>query len=115
MKKIFFPIIILLFFINLSAIDFNSSQLYKWGGKDKVMHCVGSTFLTYWNYNFSRDILGQSHSESLIISISFTTVLGFAKESSDKHLKTTGFSWHDIAYDLAGIGLGMIIINNTRR
>lgn len=114
MRKLLFSILLILIIAQLPAYETESTKLHKWTGKDKVMHFAGSAYLTYWNYNFNRDILSKSHSQSLRISVSFTTLLGFGKETSDKHLKSTGFSWYDIAYDIAGIGLGMIIINNTR-
>jgi len=81
---------------------------------DKVMHFTSSTFVTYWSYGFNRDIMENNHQESVIFSVSITGCLGFAKEISDKHVKKTFFSWKDIAFDLAGIAFGVIIIQNSR-
>jgi putative lipoprotein len=107
MKKILLFLIIFLLFSCLQAES-------RWLGKDKVMHLTGSVFLTYWNYGFSQDILENSNEESLYFSISFTALLGAGKEYNDKRSKFTGWSWPDMAYDLAGIALGMVLINNLR-
>ncbi len=107
MKKILLFLIIFLLFSCLQAES-------QWLGKDKVMHFTGSAFLTYWNYGFSQDILENSNEESLYFSISFTALLGTSKEYSDKRSKSTGWSWPDLVYDLAGIALGVVLINNLR-
>jgi len=86
----------------------------KWLGEDKVLHFTGSAFLTYWNYGINKDILEHSHKKSVYFAVSFTLALGTTKEYSDKKLKKTGFSWHDLAYDTAGILVGIVLINNLR-
>ncbi|OQX70569.1 MAG: hypothetical protein B6D62_04440 [Candidatus Cloacimonas sp. 4484_275] len=98
----------------LLALHFSISARTDWLGKDKVMHFAGSAFITYWNYGVSRDIMGNSKKESIYFSVSVTSILGFGKETSDKFLKKTKFSWKDIVYDIAGISAGLIIINNSR-
>ena len=107
MKKILLLLIFLLLFSYLQAED-------NWLGKDKIMHLTGSVFLTYWNYGFSRDIMENSKEKSLYFTISFTALLGAGKEYSDKKSNVTGWSWSDLTYDLAGIALGVILINNLR-
>lgn len=107
MKKL----IILIFLIFLvSTLTANNN----WTGKDKVLHFSGSAFLTYWNYGMCKDILGKSHKNSTYFAISLTLALGTTKEYSDKKLKDTGFSWPDLAYDTAGVVVGLILINNLR-
>jgi len=86
----------------------------KWTGKDKVLHFTGSAFLTYWNYGVSNDIMGNSHKNSKYYAVSISLALGATKEYSDKKLKTTGFSWYDLAYDTAGVIAGLVLINNLR-
>ncbi|MBW6516692.1 MAG: hypothetical protein K0B81_08795 [Candidatus Cloacimonetes bacterium] len=100
----------------LIAIFFTASLQARseWLGKDKAMHFMTSAFLTYWNYGFSNDILNQSENNSYLYSISLTTFLGFSKEFSDKHIKKTRWSWHDMAYNGAGIVFGIILIKNLR-
>ena len=103
--------IVILLLIFLCVYSFLSADNFL--GKDKVMHFTSSAFITCWNYGFSKDILSFSERKSMIISINFTGILGFGKEFSDKYIKKTKFSWKDITYDLAGIALGTVIINNS--
>ncbi len=107
MKKYSFIIIIILLAASLPAKS-------KWLGEDKVLHFTGSAFLTYWNYGINKDILDHSHKESIYFAVSFTLALGTAKEYSDKKLKKTDFSWQDLAYDTAGVIVGIVLINNLR-
>ena len=107
MKKYLFIIIIILLVVSLQAKS-------KWLGEDKVLHFTGSAFLTYWNYGMNKDILEYSSKKSVYFAVSFTLALGTAKEYSDKKLKKTGFSWHDLAYDTAGVIAGIVLINNLR-
>ncbi len=107
MKKYLFIVLIILLAVSLSAKS-------KWLGGDKVLHFTGSAFLTYWNYGMNRDILKQTHDKSVYFAVSFTLALGSVKEYSDKKLKDTGFSWHDLAYNTAGVIAGIVLINNLR-
>ncbi len=107
MKKYLFIIIAILLIASLQAKS-------KWLGEDKVMHFTGSAFLTYWNYGVSNDIMEFSSDKSVYFAVSFSLALGTVKEYSDKKLKKTGFSWHDLIYDTAGIITGIVLINNLR-
>ncbi len=108
-NKVFFLIILMLFFL-ASCLQARS----PWLGRDKAMHFLASAYLTYWNYGFSRDILNETEDKSLVVSISLTSFLGFSKELSDKHIKRTRFSWHDMAYNGAGILFGIFLIKNIQ-
>lgn len=90
------------------------TRLKKFSGKDKVLHFAFSAFITYASYHFNREVLSNSHPKSINLSICLTSSLGLTKEFSDKINKDTGFSWYDLSYDLAGIGLGLVMINNMR-
>ncbi len=107
MKKIIFLLIILFFVSALSAKS-------DWITKDKFMHFGASAFITYWNYGVSKDIINNSHKNSLYISVSFTTFLGATKETNDKLIKKTSWNWKDFIYDVAGISFGLVMINNLR-
>jgi len=107
MKKYLFIIIVTLMITSLQAKS-------KWFGEDKVLHFTGSAFLTYWNYGVNNDIMDLSSDKSIYFAVSFSLALGTAKEYSDKKLKKTGFSWHDLIYDTAGILTGIVLINNLR-
>jgi len=77
MKKLIIFLLILLFCSTISAKS-------NWFGKDKVMHLTGSAFITYWNYGVSRDIFHNPKKNSIVISVSLTSLLGIGKETSDK-------------------------------
>ena len=89
MKKIIVLFLILLFCSTISAKS-------NWLGKDKVMHLTGSAFITYWNYGVSHDIFRNPKNKSIVISVSLTSLLGIGKETSDKYLKKTKWSWQDL-------------------
>ncbi len=103
-------VIILIFICLLGSL----SAQNPWLGRDKVTHFAASTFLTCWNFGVSYDYGQQNRKDSLIFSVSLTTILGMGKEFSDKNILKTEWSWHDIVYNLAGIGAGLILINNMR-
>ncbi|HPR18253.1 MAG TPA: hypothetical protein PLD62_08400 [Candidatus Cloacimonadota bacterium] len=105
MKKIVIVLIFLGMIICLSAQS-------PWLGSDKVTHFTASAFLTYWNYGMSKDFGQQNARNSLIFSVNLTAFMGAGKEFSDKYILKSEWDWHDIAYDLAGICAGMILINN---
>ncbi|RLC54157.1 MAG: hypothetical protein DRH79_01490 [Candidatus Cloacimonadota bacterium] len=98
----------------LISISFLLDAKSPWLGKDKAAHFTYSAALTYWNYGVAKDILDNSKQNSLIISVNFTALMGMTKEYSDKTLGETYWSWHDLAYDFAGIACGIILINNLR-
>ena len=107
MKKV---IILIFFIIILSHIHAQN----PWLGKDKIAHYSIGAFLTYWSFGINKDILHNNQNNSLIISVSFTTLMGFGKEYSDKKIVKSDWSWHDIVYDFAGICTGLVLINNLR-
>ncbi|MCF7793435.1 MAG: hypothetical protein K9N09_06770 [Candidatus Cloacimonetes bacterium] len=104
-------ILLILIFIGLVI---NLPAQNPWLGKDKVTHFAASTFLTYWSYGLSKYFMENNRNSSFVFSVSLTAFLGGAKEFSDKNIKKTKWSWHDVAYDLAGIITGVILVNNLR-
>ena len=107
MNKLIFVVILVLLISCLPAEN-------PWLGRDKVAHFTTSAFLTYWNFGMSRDILQVNKNNSLIFSVNITALMGISKEISDKYIVKSEWSWHDIAYDTAGILAGLIIINNVK-
>lgn len=98
-----------------STLILADSPFYKkndWLGKDKIMHFSGSTFLTVWNYGLFHDCFSNGKDNSMLISLSLTSFMGIGKEYSDLKFKGSEWSWHDLVYDFAGIGFGLIMINN---
>jgi uncharacterized protein YfiM (DUF2279 family) len=102
-------ILLLLFFLSFQAL-----QAKPIISKDHVLHFSGSAFLTYWNYEFSGDFFNYNHQQQIIYSVNITALLGFAKESSDKYIKTTKFSWKDMTVNVLGIATSVIIIESIR-
>ncbi|MDD3050348.1 MAG: hypothetical protein PHR06_04315 [Candidatus Cloacimonetes bacterium] len=94
------------FFINLNA---------EWFGKDKVMHFCGSAAITFWSYNYLETCSQIDNEKTIVISAGIPLSLGFCKELSDKKIKKTEWSWHDIAWNSAGICLGLIISKNCKQ
>ncbi len=105
MKKLIVIFFILLFCSTIQARS-------NWLGKDKILHLTGSAFITYWNYGISHDIFYNPKKNSIVISVSITSILGIGKETSDRYLKKSKWSWQDLVYDAAGISLGLVLINN---
>lgn len=103
-------ILIILFVILISSLPARN----PWLGRDKIAHFTASTFLTYWSFGVSNDFLQQNKLNSVILSANFSALLGVAKESSDKYLLRSDWSWQDIAYDIAGILAGLVLVNNLR-
>jgi uncharacterized protein YfiM (DUF2279 family) len=106
--------LLLLSFLFLVLLASSIQARSPWLGQDKVMHFLTSAYLTYWNYGLYHDVMDNSQESSLIVSVSVTAFLGTGKELSDKHLKKTRFSWHDMAYNGAGIIFGVYLIKNMR-
>jgi uncharacterized protein YfiM (DUF2279 family) len=109
-NKILILITLLLVVSSIGKVYAYSSYI----GKDRVAHLVISTSLSYWNYEFSREVLQQSNADSIVYSVSLTALIGTGKELSDKYGKKTKFSWQDMVYNGAGIALGVIIAKNLR-
>jgi len=105
-------ILLILLSVNIIFADSFFPEKSDWLGKDKVMHFSGSAFLTVWNYGLTHDCLHNSKDTSLCISFSLTSFMGISKEYSDLKIKGSEWSWTDLFYDFAGIGLGLILINN---
>ena len=110
MKLKVLSLLLLILIISITSLQANS----PWLGRDKAMHFLTSAYLTYWNYGWSHDVMEQSENSSLFFSISLTSFLGFGKEFSDQHIKKTGWSWQDMAYNGAGIVFGLVLVKNLR-
>ncbi len=83
----------------------------KFKTPDKAQHFMGSMISTVLIYNICREPLDIQNNNSKIIAVGITFGLGISKEMYD-HSRTHGmFSWRDLLADLAGIGVGIILIN----
>ena len=109
MNKMLITFVVIIFILSTPLLAKS-----PWLGQDKAMHFLTSAYLTYWNYGLSRDIIQRSDDSSIVFAVSLTTLLGTGKECSDKFIKRTKFSWHDMAYNTAGVLFGVYIIKNVR-
>ncbi|AYA39583.1 YfiM family lipoprotein [Xenorhabdus nematophila] len=73
----------------------------NWGGKDKVQHFLFSAAVAAAG-NAYGDRQNWRHRESAQLGVFLSISLGAAKEFYDSRSAGTGWSWHDIAYDIAG-------------
>ena len=87
------------------------SFIDKFKAPDKAQHFMGSLISTILIYKICREPLDFQDRNSKIFSAGITLGLGISKEIYD-HSRTRGmFSWRDLLADLAGIGVGFILIN----
>jgi putative lipoprotein len=83
----------------------------RWLGPDKADHFLTSTVLTGLGYYTARKELNLSSSASQHSAVVFSLSLGSLKEIYDGLSGTGTASWKDLIADIAGTGLGLIIIS----
>lgn len=81
----------------------------KWWAKDKLQHLGISAFLSGVSYDISRRFYRNTKESSIYISVSFTLTMGLGKEFYDLRSPGGRFSFKDLAADLTGIALGLLI------
>ena len=123
MRIIFIIIFILLSFISLSAQEQNTRKLDslkghitrhnihdRWFGQDKVHHFVVSAFLTGFGYYTAKNELNFSNTTAKNFSVGFSISFGLLKEIYDGTLKKSIPSYKDLVADIAGTGVGLLIL-----
>lgn len=78
---------------------------------DKAQHFMGSLISSVLIYKICREPLDMPKSNSKIFATGLTLGLGISKELYDRSQSKGLFSWRDLLADLAGIGVGLILIN----
>jgi uncharacterized protein YfiM (DUF2279 family) len=81
----------------------------RWLAVDKLEHVAASAFFSGVCYSICRDFYHNREVPSLYFSASFTFSLGVCKEVYDRKKPRGRFSYKDLAADIAGIGLGLLI------
>ena len=122
MRSVFVIIYILLSFISLPAQE-QKSQLDslkgrnirhiihdRWFGQDKVHHFAVSAFLTGFGYYAAKSEMDLTNSQAKSFSVGFSISFGIAKEIYDGTLKKSVPSFKDLVADLAGTGVGLLIL-----
>jgi uncharacterized protein YfiM (DUF2279 family) len=81
----------------------------RWLAQDKLEHLGASAFFSGVCYSICRDFYHNRKGPSLYFSASFTLGLGICKEVYDRNKPGGRFSHKDLAVDVVGIGLGLLI------
>lgn len=81
-----------------------------WLGKDKFDHAMMSAGLVATQFYAFHQELEWSAPRSRQIAAGSTLVIGIAKEIYDKAGRRGTPSWKDLLADLAGIGLGIMLV-----
>ncbi|WP_455206859.1 DUF2279 domain-containing protein [Kaarinaea lacus] len=84
-----------------------------WFAKDKYTHFLLSTAISAAIAKAAKEN-GQDNCDAALIGFSVTLTLGAAKESYDKHIKETFYSYRDMVWDAAGSALGSLVGSNCR-
>jgi uncharacterized protein YfiM (DUF2279 family) len=87
-----------------------STRYDSWLGKDKFDHSMVSAGLVATQFYVFHQELEWSTPRSRRIAAGSTLVIGIAKEIYDKAGRRGTPSWKDLLADLAGIGLGIMLV-----
>lgn len=82
-----------------------------WGGEDGPRHFALSFAATGMGYAGARTLLPAAASR--VAAPTLALALGFAKEIADARGRT-GFSLADLAWDAAGVAVGVALIHQIR-
>ncbi|RMF94757.1 MAG: hypothetical protein D6734_07035 [Candidatus Schekmanbacteria bacterium] len=84
----------------------------QWLSKDKAYHFLAAGAISASATAISKK--GKlSDAESTLVGVSITLAAGTGKESYDKKIKKTFFSWKDMIFNLLGALTGSLIVNMT--
>lgn len=81
----------------------------KWIAWDKVKHVGVSAFFSGISFSIFRDFYNNKQESSIYFSSALTFSLGLGKEFYDLKTRQGRFSYKDLAADILGIGLGLLI------
>ncbi len=81
----------------------------RWLAKDKLEHLGVSAFLSGVSYSVFRDFYRNSRESSIGFSVSLSLGAGLGKEFLDLRTPRGRFSFKDLAADLVGISVGLLI------
>lgn len=81
----------------------------RWLARDKASHLALSAALVGFTYHLLRYEQGKQRAASRNLSAGLSLGWGLAKEARDASRPNNHFSFKDLAADLLGAGLGMLI------
>ncbi len=82
----------------------------RWFAKDKAHHLAASAFLTGFGYYAASSEMQFSSQNARNFSVGFALSFGILKEWYDGTLGKSVPSYKDIVADLAGIGIGLLLL-----
>ncbi|MBI6548408.1 YfiM family lipoprotein [Xenorhabdus lircayensis] len=85
----------------------------NWSGKDKAQHFLFSAVVAAAG-NAYGDRQNWGYRESSQFSVLLSISLGATKELYDSRPSGTGWSWHDIVYDIAGTIAGYSLYQSMK-
>jgi len=83
-----------------------------WFSYDKGYHLLGSFMMTIAADKSLNQFTGTKEEQARVWAASFTFGFGLGKELFDATRPGNHFSWKDLLADLAGITLGLVLLNN---
>ncbi|MDX7992977.1 YfiM family lipoprotein [Xenorhabdus littoralis] len=98
--------------LNASCVNIRQAN-DNWTGKDKAQHFLFSAAIAAAG-NAYGDRQNWGHRESSQFGVLLSMSLGAAKELYDSRPSGTGWSWHDIAYDIAGAIIGYSLYQSMK-
>ena len=81
----------------------------RWLARDKVSHLALSAALVGFSYHLLRYEQQKPQASSRNLAAGLSLGFGLAKETRDSGRPCNHFSFKDLAADLLGVGLGLII------
>lgn len=80
-----------------------------WFSQDKFMHLYASASICGFSYYLCNRLgSDRDRTPNAVYSISLTALVGLSKETCDR-VRKNKFSWRDLCWDAAGIGLGYLL------
>ena len=94
----------------------------SWSGQDKAQHFIASAMLSAAGNELDATSSELKHSQhqgmsrdhSAMFGLMFSVSLGASKELWDSRPEGSGWSWKDLAWDVAGASTGYTVWQLTR-
>ena len=80
----------------------------SWSGQDKAQHFIASAMLSAAGNEYAQH-QGLSRDRSAAVGLMFSVSLGASKELWDSRPAGSGWSWKDLAWDVAGATTGYAV------
>ena len=84
----------------------------RWIAEDKARHMITSMVVVGFGYSGAR-LVSLEGNDALIAAAAGAAAASILKEVHDKRVGKP-FSLRDLAWDAIGIGLGLVLVSNTR-